>query len=217
MTLGENLSGFQSFAQALSIDSRNTKAILAVGSIIQERGDYDSALMKYKIAANSNPNSAHLWNNIGMCFFGKQKYIAAVTCLKKAFYLDPFEWVISYNLGIIHYNTEQYASAFHYFNNAINLMPKYAKTYMYLGMTLNKLEDFPNACFSFERAVELEADYTTLINYVIILVQKEEYTKAKSYYKQFDQIFSKLDADTRSQEPEVVEQQQKLNEIFKYV
>ena len=76
MSMNNNFNAFQSFAQALSIDPRNSKAILAVGSIIQERGDYDSALMKYKIAANSNPNSAHLWNNIGMCFFGKQKYIA---------------------------------------------------------------------------------------------------------------------------------------------
>lgn len=34
-----------------------------------------------------------------MCFFGKQRYVAAIACLKKALYLDPFEWIISYNLG----------------------------------------------------------------------------------------------------------------------
>ncbi len=26
-----------------------------------------------------------------MCFFGKQRYVAAIACLKKALYLDPFE------------------------------------------------------------------------------------------------------------------------------
>jgi len=35
----------------------------------------------------------------GMCFFGKQRYVAAIACLKRALYLDPFEWIISYNLG----------------------------------------------------------------------------------------------------------------------
>ena len=34
-----------------------------------------------------------------MCFFGKQRYVAAIACLKRALYLDPFEWIISYNLG----------------------------------------------------------------------------------------------------------------------
>jgi Bardet-Biedl syndrome 4 protein len=33
----------------------------------------DVALVKYRIAAVNTPNSAQLWNNIGMCFFGKAK------------------------------------------------------------------------------------------------------------------------------------------------
>jgi hypothetical protein len=36
-----------------------------------------------------------------MCFFGKHRYIASIACLKKALYLDPFEWIISYNLGLV--------------------------------------------------------------------------------------------------------------------
>ena len=69
----------------------------------------DVALMKYRVAAVKTPNSAQLWNNIGMCFFGKSppKYVAAVACLKKALYLDPFEWIISYNLGLVHLKKEQ--------------------------------------------------------------------------------------------------------------
>ena len=30
-----------------------------------------------------------------------QRYIAAIACLKKALYLGPFEWIISYNLGLV--------------------------------------------------------------------------------------------------------------------
>jgi hypothetical protein len=154
----------------------------------------DVALVKYRVAAVQTPNSPQLWNNIGMCFFGKQvcaglvwggmlaaattmhectrcrtaglhvknwhckmactlalqlsqhkvvcrfkqlvatvatatagdrctllcaclnsvhacmcgtlpeplqRYIAAIACLKKALYLGPFEWIISYNLGLV--------------------------------------------------------------------------------------------------------------------
>ena len=34
------------------------------------------ALTKYRVAAAATPESAQLWNNIGMCFFGKKKHIA---------------------------------------------------------------------------------------------------------------------------------------------
>ena len=96
---------------------------------------------QYRVAAVATPNSAHLWNNIGMCFFGKQRYVAAIACLKKALYLDPFEWIISYNLGLarpplppararltrllsadvaslqVHLATGQTASAFHFLSS----------------------------------------------------------------------------------------------------
>jgi hypothetical protein len=32
----------------------------------------DVALVKYRVAAAASPNCPQLWNNIGMCFFGKQ-------------------------------------------------------------------------------------------------------------------------------------------------
>ena len=44
----------------------------------------DVALVKYRVAAVQTPNSAQLWNNIGMCFFGKQRFVATIACLKRA-------------------------------------------------------------------------------------------------------------------------------------
>jgi hypothetical protein len=42
----------------------------------QNHQDFDVALSKYKIAAQLLPESISLWNNIGMCFFEKKKYVA---------------------------------------------------------------------------------------------------------------------------------------------
>jgi len=44
--------------------------------ILQRHSDNDVALSKYKMAAVSWPESAVLWSNVGMCFFGKKKYVA---------------------------------------------------------------------------------------------------------------------------------------------
>lgn len=153
---GEIIQGFQYLGNSLAIDPMEPKAILAVGSIMQDRFDYDAALLKYKLIAQNHSNSAQMWNNIGMCFYGKKKFIAAVTCLKRALYLDPFEWLISYNLGLVHLAILQYASAFHFFSVAINLKPNFANSYMFLAICLNKLEDYENSCRAFEKALEIE-------------------------------------------------------------
>lgn len=44
---------------------------------LQDHQDMDVALVKYRVAAAVCPNSPQLWNNIGMCFYGKQ-----VRCLQ---------------------------------------------------------------------------------------------------------------------------------------
>lgn len=45
--------------------------------LLQTHQDFDVALAKYKVAAQTIPESPPLWNNIGMCFFGKAKYVTA--------------------------------------------------------------------------------------------------------------------------------------------
>jgi len=44
------------------------------------------ALSKYKVAAQIIPESSILWNNIGMCLYAKQKYVA-VSLLLFIFFL----------------------------------------------------------------------------------------------------------------------------------
>jgi len=138
LKLGNNTKAFEYLGNSLTYDPRNPKTILAAGSIIQDNQDMDVALVKYRVAAVQTPNSAQLWNNIGMCFFGKGKLVASVSCLKRAVYLSPFEWIISFNLGVVHLSTGQFASAFHFFSTAINLQPSYARAYMYLAVALSR-------------------------------------------------------------------------------
>ena len=67
---------FENLGNALTFDATHTKAIMAAGSMMQGHSDFDVALTKYRIAAVNTPESPPLWNNIGMCFFGKKKYVA---------------------------------------------------------------------------------------------------------------------------------------------
>eukprot|EP00698_Gefionella_okellyi_P010321 TRINITY_DN2671_c0_g1_i1.p2 TRINITY_DN2671_c0_g1~~TRINITY_DN2671_c0_g1_i1.p2 ORF type:complete len:417 (+),score=95.43 TRINITY_DN2671_c0_g1_i1:86-1336(+) len=203
LRLGENFLAFDFLGNSLTHDPRNAKTILAAGSIIQDHNDMDVALVKYRIAAVQTPNSAQLWNNIGMCFFGKQRHIAAIACLKRAMFLAPFEWIIAYNLGLVHLNTRQYASAFHFLSASINLKSDFASSYMYLAVALAHLDDFDNACQAYEKALELEGDHVFNLNYAVTLYNKGEYAKAKHHFAEFERAFNELDKESRDSDPDV--------------
>jgi Bardet-Biedl syndrome 4 protein len=214
LRMGENYRAFEYLGNSLTHDPRNPKTILAAGSIIQDHSDMDVALVKYRVAAVFTPNSAQLWNNIGMCFFGKQRYVAAIACLKRALYLDPFEWIVSYNLGLVHLNTGQYASSFHYFSASINLKPDFSSSYMYLAITLARLDDFENACSAYDKAIEMESDHMFHLNYAITLYNGGEVEAARVQYGLFLKAWEGLDEEAKSGDTDVLEQKAALEPIL---
>lgn len=58
--------------------------------ILQNHREYDVALSKYKVAAQTTPESSVLWNNIGMCLYGKQKYVAVSLFVLSLFIFEFF-------------------------------------------------------------------------------------------------------------------------------
>ncbi|KAM3725504.1 Bardet-Biedl syndrome 4 protein [Dirofilaria immitis] len=180
---------FDAFGKTLSYDPTHPQSILAAGSIIQENGEHDVALTKYRIAAEKCEYNGPLWNNIGMCFFGKGKYVAAVSCLKKANYLCPLEWKICYNLGIVHNAMEQYASAYHFLSSAANLNTRSTMPYMALAVVLTNLDDILNANKAYDRALQLDKNNSAQIrlNYAIFKAKqkelKESSTLLQGFYK----------------------------------
>lgn len=205
------MRAFDYLGNSLTHDPKNPKTILATGSIIQDHSEMDVALSKYRIAAVHTPNSAQLWNNIGMCFFGKQNHVAAIACLKRALYLAPFEWIIAYNLGLVHLNTGQYASAFHFFSASINLKHDFASSYMYLAITLSRLDDFENACTAYEKAIEMDNDHLFELNYAVTLYNHDEIEAARHHYSQFEEMFKQLDEEEQNSDPTILEIRQRLS------
>lgn len=200
LRLNEHQRAFDFLGNSLTHDPKNPKAILAAGSIIQDNKDMDVALHKYRVAAVQTPHSAQLWNNIGMALFGKGKNVAAVSCLKRALYYDPFEWIISFNLGLVHLHTEQYASAFHHFNTSINLKGDYAQSYMYLGVALSKMDDAANAFAAFDKSLKLADDYTTRLNYAIALANDDKPDDARAHLGAYEAMLKDMGPDEEHEE-----------------
>ncbi|XP_007906956.2 Bardet-Biedl syndrome 4 protein [Callorhinchus milii] len=213
LQLGLYQKAFEHLGNALTYDSNNYKAILAAGSMMQTHSDFDVALSKYRVAAHSSPESPPLWNNIGMCFFGKKKYVAAISCLKRANYLAPFDWKILYNLGLVHLTMQQFASAFHFLSAAISLHPKMGELYMLLAVALTNLEDPDNAKRSYEQAVALDQSNPLVnLNYSILLYNQGDKKRALNQYQEMEKKVNKLkdSSNTIEFDPELVDMAQKI-------
>lgn len=233
---GDRLKAFEQLGASLTHNPRDARTVLAAGALIQEAGDFDVALVKYRVAAVHAPNSAQLWNNVGMCFFGRGKHVAAVACLKRAQYLDPFQWAAASNLGLVHLHTAQYASAFHYFNAAANLRPDHAETLMHLAITLGRLDDPDNARAAFDKAVQLAAvargagqsaaargeaiaggalqPHVLHLNYCVCMARAGAWDVAKTQWARFEALWQNLPAAAHTAQPDVAATRAQLQSML---
>lgn len=212
LQLGVYQKAFEHLGNALTYDPSNYKAILAAGSMMQTHGDFDVALTKYRVVACAVPESPPLWNNIGMCFFGKKKYVAAISCLKRANYLAPFDWKILYNLGLVHLTMQQHASAFHFISAAIHLQPKLGELYMLLAVSLTNLEDAENAKLAYQKATSLDTCNPLVnLNYAILLYNQGNKKESTSQYQEMETKVNALKESSMLEfDPEMVDVAQKL-------
>uniref|UniRef100_A0A8C6L132 BBSome complex member BBS4 n=1 Tax=Nothobranchius furzeri TaxID=105023 RepID=A0A8C6L132_NOTFU len=213
LQLGKYQKAFEHLGNALTFDPNNYKAILAAGCMMQTHGDFDVAMNKYRVAACAVPESPPLWNNIGMCFFGKKKYVAAISCLKRAHYLSPFDWKVLYNLGLVHLTMQQYASAFHFLSAAINLNPRMGELYMLLAVALTNLEDVENATRAYEQAVNMdESNPLVNLNFAIFVYNHGDKKRALDQYEEMERKVNLLRDSSNNFEfdPELMDMAQKM-------
>ncbi|XP_056134536.1 Bardet-Biedl syndrome 4 protein [Lampris incognitus] len=213
LQLGKYQKAFEHLGNALTYDPNNYTAILAAGSMMQTHGDFDVAMNKYRVAACAVPESPPLWNNIGMCFFGKKKYVAAISCLKRAHYLSPFDWKVLYNLGLVHLTMQQYASAFHFLSAAINLNPRMGELYMLLAVALTNLDDVENATRSYEQAVALDKTNPLVnLNFAVLLYNHGDKKGALDQYHEMERRVNLLRDSSSNIEfdPELVDMAQRM-------
>lgn len=214
---GSSALAFESLGTSMTVNPRDSDTILAAGSMIQENEDYDVALIKYRVAAVATPTNPQLWNNIGMCFYGKGKYLAAASCLKKAQYYAPMEWIIAFNLGLVHLAAEQYASAFTFFSAAINLNPQNAPSFMYLAVTLSRLEDLDNMVGAYDRAAKLDpSDLRVPLNFAISLHRLGAAEQAAKLMERFHTRWEAAPEDYKQANPALKTKFSHLCHIAKY-
>lgn len=178
------------FSKALDVEKKYSKSLMGLSSINQNSGKFEESYELMAVGFHSNNNSAYLWNNLGMWYFAKEKKIFAATCLKRALFLAPFEWIISFNLGLIYLKSEQYVTAFVHMNTAANLNKNNYQIYLYLAIICGELNNDGNAKNCFEKALSLKEDPIILFNYILFLVRRKMLNEANEKFDKFIKLYS---------------------------
>ncbi|XP_066589421.1 Bardet-Biedl syndrome 4 protein [Prorops nasuta] len=198
LRIGDTQRAFQQFGAALAQSPNYPNALLPMAFIMQNHREHDVALSKYKSAAHTIPESSAVWNNVGMCFYGKQKYVAAITCLKRAHYLSPLAMLPACNLGIVFLTTGQPASAAIYLSAAVTAEPKNPTPYLLLALALKKLNDLEGAERAITKAHALSPqDPLILINYAVILDAQDRNENVLEVLTALNDITAVIDVDAQ--------------------
>ncbi|KAJ8979160.1 hypothetical protein NQ317_006352 [Molorchus minor] len=174
LKIGQSQHAFERLSSALALEPTHTKALLGIGYITQKHQEYDVALSKYKIAVHYNPESVALWNNIGMCFYSKHKYVAGFV------EVSPVNWRTLFNLGLAHLATSQPASAFNFICAAVGFRSDVADCIAVLGCALMELNDPENATKAFRQALVLTPDDPELLVNAAVCSHNAGYPKEAS-------------------------------------
>ncbi|CAD5217465.1 unnamed protein product [Bursaphelenchus okinawaensis] len=165
---GNEDKAFSHLGKALTYDQNHLPSLIAAAAILQNNADFDVALTKYRVATAACDHNGAIWSNIGMCFQGKGKLVAAISCLKRANYLNPLDWKILFNLSLAYFSMLQHSTAYHFMSAALNLNPKNRFLLMGLAIILTRLEDHANARKAYDRALAMEPnDYIIRLNYTV--------------------------------------------------
>lgn len=159
----------------------------ARGDVFMARKMYREAIDAYREA----PESAILWNKIGIGYHQMLQLNLAKKNYQHALKLDPKYSEAVNNLGTIDYAQKKYGSAIKRYHTALKLKPDTASYYSNLGTAYFAKKDYKNASLSYSTALHLDPDIfenhstfgTTLQERSVSEFAKFHYYLARSYAK----------------------------------
>lgn len=86
--------------RALEVDSENDVALVALGLIADERGDFRTARSYYESALRVAPGRYEVRNNLGVSYLLSGDYERAAEAFREAVHVDPHDPAVHNNLGV---------------------------------------------------------------------------------------------------------------------
>lgn len=132
---------------------------------LEQRGDmlraeklYLDALDYYRAALHKKPNTASLYNKMGITDLQLRRFPEAKKDFERAIKLDHDYADACNNLGVIYYIGKRYGKAIDRYQQAIQLRGEIASYYSNLGAAYFSKRDFEKSVLAYAKALELDPE-----------------------------------------------------------
>jgi tetratricopeptide (TPR) repeat protein len=130
----------------------------STGDRLQAEEAHLDALDYYQAARVKKPDSARIYNKLGIAELQIQRYKEARRHFEKAIRIERMFASAYNNLGSVYYGQRKYGTAIKQYRKAIQLEPAVASFHANMGAAYFAKKDFDAAGKSYSRALELDPD-----------------------------------------------------------
>jgi tetratricopeptide (TPR) repeat protein len=179
----------QAFELAIRIDYQALAAVVNIGLVCKESGQFDEAERWYRKALEIDPRYAIAYNGLGLLLKKRKRFDDALTNFSKAAELDPAEPLYPRNIGNMCQEREQLDEAERWYRKALQIDLRYATAHNDLGLLFKELKRFDDALTNFSKAAELDpAEPLYPRNIGDMGREREQLDDAESWYRKALQI-----------------------------
>jgi tetratricopeptide (TPR) repeat protein len=199
----------------------------ATAEALEERADslraeklYLDAIDYYRAALAKKPNTAILYNKIGIAQLLIQRWPEARKSFERAIRADK-EYADAYNnLGVIYYIQKKYGKAIGRYNKAIKLKDDMASYYSNLGAALFSKKDFEKSVEAYSHALQLDPDVFERTSRTGVAAQMSKPEDRAHYDYVVAKLYAKMGITDRSLEylrRAMEEGYKEINSVYKDV
>ena len=146
------------YQELLQSDPDNFKAYNNLGTVYEEKHDYETAAASYRRALEINPEAAPVHYNLGHALQKQGQYEAAIDAYQAALALRPDHPDTHYNIGHAYHDLGELDAAETAYRKAIEGNPELYRAHSNLGTLLFDQSRMPEAADHYRRAIEINAD-----------------------------------------------------------
>lgn len=170
------------FTRAINTDPALFQAQFDLGKLHYYAGEYNDAIVRYRIAAKLKPKSALVANLLGLAYYHSGHPDLAIVAYQKATKNDPTYADAYLNLGLAYYYTHQYDKTIQTYKSALkNAQWTNDKHLLYhsLGLAYRKQNHTEKATDAYREALRHNSNYDKAhVSLGNLAFEKQEYTKA---------------------------------------
>ena len=146
-----NKEAVKNYEKAIKLNPEYSEAFLALGSMAQNRNNYEGIISNYKKAISLNPENEFLYGAIGIARNKMGDHKGAIIDLKKAMKISPNQSINFFHSGQSKHFIGDYQGSIKDYSKAIELRPTgnsyYSRAFVYFSQN-----DSTNGCKDLEKA-----------------------------------------------------------------